>query len=290
MIIYANGRFIEEDEAAVSPFDHGFLYGLGVFETFRTYNGHPFLLDDHFHRLSKGLSQLNIRLKPYIRTETAAIISELLTRNGLKDAYFRWNVSAGSGPVGLQTDEYTNPNVFVFVKRLPEGPAADKTLQVLAQPRNTPEGPERLKSHHYLNSVLGKRETAGQPDTEGLFLTAEGFVAEGVVSNVFWRKGETVYTPSVDCGILNGITRQFVLSLLREQGVRAEVGSYLLGDLREADEVFVTNSIQEIAAVSRVDGRTIPGRSGKLYQSLSRAYRQAAMEQTRWTMHTEQGR
>ncbi|TMW69934.1 aminodeoxychorismate lyase [Alteribacter natronophilus] len=287
MMIYANGRIIDEKEASVSPFDHGFLYGLGVFETFRTYNGHPFLLDDHFHRLGDGLREMNIHAAPYSRAETTEVITDLLSANGLRDAYFRWNVSAGEGPVGLRTEAYNDPNTFVFVKELPDTLPGEKHLRVLSQRRNTPEGPERLKSHHYLNSILGKREAGGHPDTEGLFLTAEGRVAEGVVSNVFWSSGRTLYTPAVSCGILNGITRRYVMTLARDLGFSVKEGEYRLDDLLSADEVFVTNSIQEAAAVCAVEDCTFPGRRGEVYRKISERYREEALSGQRWTGNTE---
>lgn len=251
MYIYINGEFILQTEAKISPFDHGFLYGLGVFETFRIYDGHPFLLDDHFQRLEQSLKQLNI-IFTLSREELTSIISRLLTLNQLKDAYIRFNVSAGEAPIGLQTDTYTAPTIIVFIKPLSEPLAKVKQAKLLKTPRNTPEGPERLKSHHYLNSILGKRELADKND-EGIFLTKDGHIAEGIVSNIFWVKKDRVYTPSISTGILNGITRQFIIELLKKSKLTCFEGFYFKEDLFKADEVFMTNSIQEIVSIKAVD-------------------------------------
>ncbi|RNA66016.1 aminodeoxychorismate lyase [Alteribacter keqinensis] len=283
MLMYLNGQIIREEEAVISPFDHGFMYGLGLFETFRTYNGHPFLLDDHFDRLHRGLDQMRIENARYDRQETARIIASLLDANNMDDAYFRWNVSAGNAPVGLRTSPYKNPNTMVFVKGLPENGVREKKLHVLKQKRNTPEGPERLKSHHYLNSILGKYEMSPDQKGEGLFLTGRGHVAEGVVSNVFWRKGMNVYTPDPDCGILNGVTRQFVIRLARSKGFKVHEGHYMLNALLEADEAVITNSIQEIVAVSSVGEQMFPGVRGELYEALTSLYGRATREERLWS-------
>lgn len=274
MIIYMNGQFLPKEEAVLSPFDHGFLYGMGLFETFRTYNGHPFLLDDHLERLNSSLKVLNIQAS-YSRMEILPILHHLLKVNELNDAYFRLNVSAGVGEVGLQTEPYTHPNVFVFAKPLPpKNPQAEKRAVVLTLNRNTPEGIERLKSHHYLNNMLAKRETGNAPDCEGVFLTKEGFVAEGVVSNLFWIKDRTLYTPSIETGILNGITRQFILKLASKNRMDIQEGFFTREMVREADEVFVTNSIQEIVPVSVFDEKQMPGNKGEMVKTLQSQYEQ----------------
>lgn len=252
MYIYINGEYVLEAEAKISPFDHGFLYGLGVFETFRIYDGHPFLLDDHFLRLAHSLKQLNIYL-PFSKKELVIILSELLHKNNhLKNAYIRLNVSAGNAPIGLQTEMYEHPNVIIFVKPILAPFSKEKKAVILQTARNTPEGPERLKSHHYLNNVLGKREVPSV-DTEGIFLTKDGFIAEGVVSNIFWVKSGKVYTSSIETGILNGITRQFIFKMLKKHKISYVEGVYPLEEMLSADEVFISNSIQEIVRITKIN-------------------------------------
>ncbi|KON85849.1 4-amino-4-deoxychorismate lyase [Sporosarcina globispora] len=272
MYIYMNGEVVRKEEARISPFDHGFLYGLGLFETFRVYNGHPFLLDDHLERLNRSLEALNIDAS-YKRERVLEALEMLLEKNGYNNAYIRMNVSAGNGEIGLQTAPYPNPNTILFCKPLPPRSAgAEKQAVWLKIPRNTPEGTERLKSHHYLNNILAKKEAGDHPGIEGIFLTKEGFLAEGVTSNLFWIKEGHLFTPSLDTGILNGITRRFVIRLTEKLGMNVQEGMYRPEVILGADEVFVTNSIQEIVPISSVDGHPMPGLSGKKTAKLQQHY------------------
>lgn len=280
MFVYMNGEVMSKEEAVISPFDHGFLYGMGLFETFRVYNGHPFLLDDHIERLNKGLHVLNINLQ-FSREQIVNALQLLLEKNRLQDAYIRLNVSAGMGEIGLQTEPYENPSMIIFSKKLPPMKEVEKKARILNLTRNTPEGHERLKSHHYLNNVLAKREIGNSQDCEGIFLTAEGYLAEGVVSNLFWIKDEILYTPAIETGILNGITRQFVIALARKNGIEAHEGLYPLSTLLEADEVFVTNSIQEIVPITEIDGFIKPGKTGEMMNQLKKQYRR--FTETTWS-------
>ncbi|PLR70005.1 aminodeoxychorismate lyase [Bacillus sp. UMB0728] len=273
MHILINDRLISAEEAVISPFDHGFLYGMGLFETFRVYDGHPFLLDDHLDRLNRGLSTLNIEAA-FSREELAGKISMVLERNGCTNANVRLNVSAGIEELGLPPDVYSSPQTILFARPLPPaGEMAEKQLVLLKMRRNTPEGDERLKSHHYMNNILAKRELGNTPGQEGIFLTKEGFLAEGVVSNLFWTKGNILYTPSLETGILNGITRQFVLLLAEKNGLQVQEGFYQAEEMMRADEVFVTNSIQEIAPAASFAGVSFPGGAGRLAGMLHKEYR-----------------
>ncbi|WP_332633161.1 aminodeoxychorismate lyase [Halalkalibacter flavus] len=270
MFVYINGQIVSKEQAVVSAFDHGYMYGLGLFETFRVDDGHPFLLDDHFRRLQAGLQTLGISWSME-REVVLEIIQRLLRANNLQSAYVRWNVSAGPQDLGLYTGEYEEPTVIVYMKPLPIGQVDSKRAKVLTIKRNTPEGSTRLKSHHYLNNVLAKREIGDDNTVEGIFLTEDGFVAEGVVSNLFWVKNQVVYTPSIETGILNGITRQFILALLEEKGISYEHGFYRLDDVMNADEAFITNSIQEVVVLSSFNGKEYKGEA-VLTEQLKRAF------------------
>jgi 4-amino-4-deoxychorismate lyase len=273
MYIYVNGEIVKQEEAVISPFDHGFLYGLGVFETFRVYNGHLFLFDDHYVRLHESLQQLNIKWN-VTKEEMGQIVMRLLEKNKLVNAYVRFNVSAGIGEVGLQVEAYEEPSIIVFIKPLPQATkqVAEKEGVILQTKRNTPEGLHRLKSHHYLNSVLGKREVGKDTSKEGIFLTEGGFVAEGVVSNLFFVKDKVVYTPSLETGILNGITRQFVMVLCEYNHIPVQEGLFTVEELRQADEVFVTNSIQEIVPIVGMDNERFIGKDGEITKRLIQYY------------------
>ncbi|MGX6442187.1 aminodeoxychorismate lyase [Neobacillus sp. K501] len=281
MYIYINGQFVKKEEAVISPFDHGFLYGIGLFETFRIYGGHPFLLDDHLERLNLGLRELEIEVN-FNREVTNLILQQLLEMNQLSNAYIRFNVSAGIGEVGLQTEPYCQPNVIIFPKPLPSsGELVEKRAVLLNLKRNSPEGKERLKSHHFMNNILAKKEMGDAMDQEGIFLSPDGYVAEGIVSNIFWKKGNSLYTPSISNGILNGITRQFILKLAKEMKLDIHEGFFLPEQVEQADEVFVTNSIQEIVPLFDVWGNPKPGKNGVFVQTLFQSYRE--FSSTLWT-------
>jgi 4-amino-4-deoxychorismate lyase len=271
MYIYINGKVLRMEEAVISPYDHGFMYGLGAFETFRTYNGFPYLIDEHMKRLHEALDELNINA--VINTDhVIEAVQTLLQKNELEDAYFRLNVSAGNGDIGLQTDPYENPVVILFTKPLPQSMASTKELVMLKTVRNTPEGEQRLKSHHYLNSILGKRELTDPVRQEGVFLTEQGFISEGTVSNLFWYKDGILFTPGLSTGILNGITRKWVLNASEKLNIPFETGNYKINELHDADEVFLTNSIQELVPVRRFEELDFPGTKGKLFQVLKAKY------------------
>ncbi|MEH7457121.1 aminodeoxychorismate lyase [Bacillus sp. JJ1127] len=272
MLIYVNGTYVEASEAKISPYDHGYLYGLGVFETFRIYNGHPFLLDDHYERLMDALSALQIEWK-LTKDDVLRILQELLERNGLDHAYVRFNVSAGIDEIGLQTGVYEEPSVIVFIKPLAaSGAVVEKEGVILNQARNTPEGAFRLKSHHYLNNILGKREIGNVVSKEGIFFTQAGYVAEGIVSNLFFVKESILYTPSLETGILNGITRAFIIRIAEMLNIQVKEGFFTKGELLSADEVFVTNSVQEIVPLRHIEGRDFPGKEGKVTRELMHVY------------------
>lgn len=271
MYVYLNGEVIRKEEAVISPFDHGFLYGMGLFETFRVYNGHPFLLDDHLERLNHSLKLLNIEAQ-YSREQILTALRQLLKKNNLANGYIRLNVSAGIGEIGLQTKPYEEPNLIIFSKPL-TAMNKEKKAVILNLKRNTPEGQERLKSHHYLNNILAKREIGDAIDSEGIFLTEEGFLAEGVVSNLFWIKGNVLFTPAIETGILNGITRQFVMKLASKQGMTIKEGFFPIESAKEAEEVFVTNSVQEIVPIASFNGKSKPGISGEKVNELQRQYK-----------------
>jgi 4-amino-4-deoxychorismate lyase len=274
MLLYVNGKIVPKEEAFISAFDHGFLYGVGLFETFRIYNGHAFLLEDHIERLNKGLAELLID-RTFTKEEVDGMLSLLLKENGYQNAYIRFNVSAGMGELGLSADSYDEPNIIIYIKPLPPGnnELAEKRAELLTVRRNSPEGSYRLKSHHFLNNIFAKREIGNKMDVEGIFLTADGDLAEGVVSNLFWVKEKTVYTPSVLTGILNGVTRQFVLEIAKKNGWAIKEGFFKNEELDLADEIFITNSIQEVVGIHHWNGLEYPGRKGEFTQWLHKQYR-----------------
>ncbi|MCI3923240.1 aminotransferase class IV [Paenibacillus sp. TRM 82003] len=284
MKLWLNGTIIDESEAVIPLTDHGFLYGMGLFETFRTYEGRPFLLDRHVARLVEGCAELRIAYTPS-ETDIREAVGALLAANGLADAYVRWSVSAGAAPLGLPSAEgYAAPNISLLAKQLPAAGASakPKELHVLALPRSTPEGAVRRKSFHYMNNVLAKwelSERTSEPAAEGLLTDADGNAVEGVVSNVFHVRDGIIYTPSLDTGCLPGVTREAVLALAAAERIPVREGRYGWEALLEADELFVTNSIQELTLIVRlydragVLRRSWPERPGEITSRLRDQYR-----------------
>lgn len=290
MVIALNGKLVPDKDAFVSVYDHGFLYGMGLFETFRTYGGKPFLLAAHLRRLEEACREIGLDYVPDEERITR-LLGELLAANGLADAYFRLSVSAGEDALGLPEGPYTRTTEVLYVKPLPprnpELVRSGRWLQLLRLGRNTPEGRLRFKSFHYMNPILGKREMARYPwakGAEGLFLDRDGFVAEGLVSNIFWVSGGELLTPSLDTGILAGITRGWVLETCRREGMKVREGKFPLASLLAADEAFLTNSIQEIVPVSGLydpEGRPYPigrERPGEVTNRLMAIYSSAVAE------------
>jgi 4-amino-4-deoxychorismate lyase len=285
MKIALNGRICEEREAVISVYDHGFLYGLGLFETFRTYSGRPFLLEEHLRRLSAGCEELGIRYVPD-PGETSKLIGQLLSDNGLTDAYIRLSVSAGVEQLGLPAADYESPNVILYMKPLPlRDPLVyehGKAVQRLALPRNSPEGTVRFKSFHYMNNILAKREMRSYPwatGAEGIFLDGRGYVAEGIVSNLFWIRQGAVFTPSLDTGILPGITREYVIGAAVRTGMAVNEGLYVWEEVMQADEAFLTNSVQELVPVCR--GYDGSGREWTIGQGIPGPWTRKLMEEYR---------
>ncbi|WP_103110467.1 aminodeoxychorismate lyase [Brevibacillus reuszeri] len=280
MHVYVNGTICPAQEATVSVLDHGFLYGIGLFETLRVYDRKLFLWNEHYARLSSGLLALQIR-PAWSKDELEQVILRTVDANDLRDAYVRLSVTAGAEGVGLVTDGYEQPSLFVFAKPVAAlaDPPQSKKLQTLSLARQTAEGLTRFKSHNYLNNALAKQEIGAKPDVEGLFLTHDGYLAEGIVSNLFWIKDGILFTPSVDTGILDGVTRQHVMMLAKQLSIPIVEGRFQREELLQADEIFVTNSVQEIVPASEIDGHAALSVYGKFTRELHRAYRHSiAME------------
>lgn len=278
MIVYMDGSWQPLENTSIPVMDHGFLYGVGLFETFRTYQGSPFLFRDHLKRLREGLSSVYIEWEEDDES-LQQLIGMALEKNGLTDGVLRLNVTAGISNWGLPNETYTKPSTLLFTR--PVAPVQDEGRRAvfLQIPRNTPEGSVRLKSHHYLNNLLGKRELGKLSDAEGIFLTREGYVSEGIVSNIFWVKNNTLYTPSISTGILNGVTRQYVIHLASLLGVKVEEGTFTKEELLRSEAAFVTNSTQEMVRISRVDEVEFSVIPHPLFERLKELYKESTNRQ-----------
>ncbi|MBP2002729.1 4-amino-4-deoxychorismate lyase [Paenibacillus shirakamiensis] len=289
-----NGKVVRSEKATISVMDHGFLYGVGLFETFRTYGGVPSLLRRHLDRMRSACISLGIVYEPD-EDQLRHYIQDLLRANQLEDGYIRYTLTAGIDDLGLPSGDYLHPQEIIYIKPLPTMAAhfyeKGKALRLLQTRRNTPEGSVRLKSLHYMNNIIAKRELInimlpGESPAEGLMLTESSYIAEGIVSNVFFIHEGIVHTPTIEAGILPGITRACVLELAASQGWKTEQGWYKWEQLLQADEVFITNSIQEIVPITLLigtDGTNVTPLAGSacgpITKELIELYRKKAREQ-----------
>lgn len=256
--VIVNGELVKSEEAVVSLYDHGFLYGMGFFETLRTYEGgKPFLLEQHWARLKQACDTFGIALK-FGTSEIRQWIAQLRQKNEWTDTelYVRITVSAGAiDSPGLPTtaQPYARPNVYMMARPLSGNAERAKAICVLNTVRNSPEllSQHRAKSLHYMNSIAAKLElnerTDVPPGTEGIQLNKEGYVTEGIVSNIFIVRDGIILTPPLEAGILPGITRAHVMQL-----AAVEQRWLTVSDLHEADELFVTNSVQQIVPITAI--------------------------------------
>lgn len=277
MEIFFDGRLIDENSAVIKPIDHGFLYGIGLFETLRVYQGEVALLNRHYDRMAKAAKEMGIAMTMSVGQWREGI-RMVLEANQLDNAYIRIDLSAGDMGTGLYTGIYENPHWFIYGKPLPVYPEklyrSGRQLVVLRTRRNMPEGEIRFKCHNFLNNHLAKREISGLKNTEGLFLTRRNYLAEGITSNLFFVSNHILHTPDVKTGIIPGTRRQFVMELARKSGLTVREGLYTLDDLMQADEVFLTNALQEIVPVCSVNGKTVSdGMRGPITGELLTLYR-----------------
>jgi branched-chain amino acid aminotransferase len=251
--IYINGNFFSEEEAKVSVFDRGFLYGDGVFETLRAYNGKIFRLADHLERMSKAGRRF---LLAFDAKEAEFALYETLHRNKLRDALLRLTLTRGQGSWGIDYPPDTHPTMVIFTRPFTGYPGQKNGINVLiADTRKTPDESldSSIKSLNFLNNIFARREASEQECKEAILLNKDGFVAEGSVSNIFWVSADVLYTPALDVGILPGVTRKVVLELAEKDNIPSEEGFYKPESLLSADEVFITNTGYEIMPVSKVN-------------------------------------
>ncbi len=277
MIIYLNGEYVPRERAVVSVFDHGLLYGDGVFEGIRAYHGRVFKLGDHLDRLYEGARAITMEI-PVSKSELQEIVLETLRRNNLRDAYIRLVVTRGVGDLGL--DPRKCPKAFIFciaasIVLYPDELYKNGLSVITASTRrNIPTAcVPRVKSLNYLNNIYAKLEAnlAGMP--EAIMLNNEGYVAEATGDNIFLVKKGVLITPPVSAGILEGITRNAVIDIAREKGIPVEERMFTLFDVYTADEVFFTGTAAEVIPCINVDGRLIAdGKPGKMTWELIAAF------------------
>ena len=276
-IVYLNGDMVPRSQARISPLDYGFLYGYGLFETMRSYNGIIFRLERHLNRLSGAAHTLGLsdRLR-YIDLKRACC--DTLKANKLSDARVRLAVSAGEGDLALDPDTCTLPTVFIAVtKRTPPPPEryeGGSRAIIATVRRNSQSLISGLKTSCYLENLLAKKEARHSGADEAIMLNERGLLAEGSTSNIFLVSKQVLLTPSLDSGILPGITRETVLELADSLDIQTSEKEIPADELPRADEAFYTTSTVEIMPLTVIDGTTIgSGRAGTITGRLREAYR-----------------
>ena len=281
MLIYIDGEFLPKAEAKVSVFDHGLLYGDGVFEGIRSYNGGVFKLDEHLERLYDSAKSIMLQIPISIETMKETVL-ETLRRNQLTEAYIRLIITRGVGDLGLDPDKCPKPSIIIIADKIVLYPQKfyEDGLEIVTASvrRNYAEAINpRIKSLNYLNNILAKIEGKQAGAEEVLMLNAEGYVVECSGDNIFWIKNETLITPPVHIGILEGVTRNSVINLAQDAGIHVEERVFTRHDLYIADECFLTGTAAEVIPVVKIDRRAIgDGQPGKITQRLIAAFRQYA--------------
>ena len=292
--VNVNGRIVDQEHAVVSVFDHGFLYGEGIYETLRTYNGQPFLFDRHVHRLRNSASMLALPV-PLTDDEIAGRCRETMRAAGLAngsgaaspEAYIRIMVTRGVGEMSYDTADCPSPSIIVIVK--PHVPPAAEIFErgvmvaLVGTIRNHPGTVNPLiKSNNLLNNALAMQEAFRRGGFEGVMRNYRGELAECTQSNLFVVKGGAALTPPLDAGLLPGITREFLFEVGRDLKIPVRESVLHDGDLFGADEAFLTSTTREVMPIVQVDERRIgAGVPGPVTQALLDGYRRKAQELTR---------
>jgi branched-chain amino acid aminotransferase/4-amino-4-deoxychorismate lyase len=298
MHVCLNGTILPAEQAQVSVLDHGFLYGAGLFETMRTVGGKPMLWDEHYARLVESAAALSLWKSPDLSSDDSAdessdasvenssdacipwssaelhdLIVGTVKANHAEEAYVRLSVTRGTGALGPSGKTCATPTLVIYAKplALPADAVYEngRDLLILQTRRNSPETPVRVKSLNYLNSLLAYAELEARGGGEGIQLTQDGWIAEGAVSNLFFVVDGELWTPSLDTGILPGITRAWALQTARRHGIPTREHRFTLADLADAAEAFTASSVVGILPAVSLEGAPIhTGTPGPITQLL----------------------
>src|SRR5262245_26508366 len=295
--VNVNGRVFDQEHAVISIFDHGFLYGEGVYETLRTYNGQPFLFDRHMQRLRKSAGMLALgvpltdadidaRFRDTMRAASLGDAGSSTGSGSSREAYIRILVTRGIGELTYDPAATPTPSIVVIVKPHVDPPAdvfeRGVTVSLVPIVRNHPGSVNPLiKSNNLLNNALAMQEAFRRGGYEGVMRNYKGELAECTQSNLFIVRNGASLTPPLDAGLLPGITRAFLFEVGREIGVPVREQVLHDDDLLGADESFLTSTTREVVPIVRVDDRTIgSGKPGPLTTALLDGYRKKAVEMT----------
>ena len=277
MKVYIDGKYYDEKNAKISVFDHGLLYGDGIFEGIRAYHGRVFKLKEHIDRLFYSAKALLLEI-PVTHAEIMKAVVDTCRRNKLRDGYIRLVVTRGVGTLGLNPNRCKRPSVIVIADKIQLYPPEmyEKGMAIVTVPttRNHHNAVNpAIKSLNYLNNILAKIEANIAGVEEAIMLNTNGYVAECTGDNIFILKGGQMYTPPLSAGALYGITRGVVMDLAREAGIPVSEPDLTRYDLFNADECFLTGTGAELIPVTKIDGRVIGnGKPGPITKSLVKKY------------------
>lgn len=262
-LVYVDGKFLPKSSAVVSVFDHGLLYGDGIFEGIRAYNGTVFKLEEHMDRLYDSAKTIRLSI-PLPKHDLTEAVLETLRRNKLRDAYVRLVVTRGTGDLGVDPGLCRTPTVFIIAEPMASvlGPREPRTIRAIVSSyrRDSVDATSHeIKSLNYMNSILAKIEANSAGVDDSVLLDHRGFVSEASVTNVFVVKKGRIATPSSAAGILHGITRDRLIKLCSDVGIEVEERDVTPFELLTADEVFLVGTKSEILAVGNIAGVKIGG-------------------------------
>jgi branched-chain amino acid aminotransferase len=285
--VYVNGRITRPEDAAIPVYDHGFLYGEGVYETLRTYNRVPFLLDRHLRRLRASAGYLQLPV-PFSDQGFASSIADTMAAAGsMPEAYIRVLLTRGVGELTYDVQATPLPSLVIIVKPLEEPPARVYTegIKVALVPmlRNHPGSVNPIiKSNNLLNNAMAMQEANRRGAEEALMCNYRGELSECSQANFFLVRNGEALTPKNEAGLLEGLTRNFLFEVAQEAGVDVRYDTLFPSDLESADEAFITGTTRELSPVTQIDGRAVgSGKPGPITRKLLDAYRQRAHAMTR---------
>lgn len=280
--VYIDGELFPQEEAKISVFDHGLLYGDGVFEGIRSYNGNVFKLQEHIDRLYESAKAIALRI-PIGKEDMQKVLYQTLRANNLKDSYIRLVVTRGVGKLGLEHTKCKKPSIIIITDFIELYPSKLYEVGIDAVTVRTVRNHfealnPRIKCLNYMNNILAKIESLNAGASEAIMLNADGYVAECTGENLFVVKDAKLLTPPVNAGILKGITRDTVIDLAKRSGIQVIEELFTRFELYTADECFLTGTAAEIVPVVKIDGRVIGnGKPGGMTQFLLGKYRELTM-------------
>ena len=275
---WLEGELVNDEQATVSVFDHGLLYGDGIFEGIRFYNNQAFRLEQHLQRLYYSASAIGLNI-PYSKTELELAIGEVIQAFEQPDGYIRLVVTRGKGPLGINPAQCNKATTFIIADQLSVMSKAGKEkgakLIIASTRRLSPDGLDpRIKSLNYLNHILARMEANNANADEAILLNVQGHVTEGSTDNVFIVRDKKILTPPVTDGVLEGITRDVIFEIAKEQGMNCEEKTMTPYDLYTADECFLTGTAMELVPVSEIDGRELTSCPGEMFKQLQHLYKE----------------